>query len=156
MRFPIVPGRAPNAGTIWFIGVARNMPASGRARTAASTINGARQATATDRRPEAWLMRVEANGHGVVTDESLNSVERADEFLLMGLRLAEGIDPQRYAALAGRRAGSAPHRGAARRRRDRGRGRWPAARHAGRLSRARRGGRRSGGVKSFDVSETPC
>jgi oxygen-independent coproporphyrinogen-3 oxidase len=65
-------------------------------------INGARQATATDRRPEAWLMRVEANGHGVVTDESLNSVERADEFLLMGLRLAEGIDPQRYAALAGR------------------------------------------------------
>jgi oxygen-independent coproporphyrinogen-3 oxidase len=28
--------------------------------------------------------------------------EMADEFLLMGLRLAEGIDPERYAALAGR------------------------------------------------------
>ena len=28
--------------------------------------------------------------------------EMADEFLLMGLRLAEGIDPARYAALAGR------------------------------------------------------
>jgi oxygen-independent coproporphyrinogen-3 oxidase len=26
----------------------------------------------------------------------------ADEFLLMGLRLAEGIDPERYARLAGR------------------------------------------------------
>jgi oxygen-independent coproporphyrinogen-3 oxidase len=26
----------------------------------------------------------------------------ADEFLLMGLRLAEGIDPARYAMLAGR------------------------------------------------------
>ncbi len=65
-------------------------------------INGARLATATDRRPEAWLMRVEANGHGVVTDDRLNSEERADEFLLMGLRLAEGIDPKRYAALAGR------------------------------------------------------
>jgi oxygen-independent coproporphyrinogen-3 oxidase len=26
----------------------------------------------------------------------------ADEFLLMGLRLAEGIDPERYAKLAGR------------------------------------------------------
>jgi oxygen-independent coproporphyrinogen-3 oxidase len=65
-------------------------------------INGTRHATATDRRPEAWLMRVEANGHGVVTDERLNSVERADEFLLMGLRLAEGIDPRRYAALSGR------------------------------------------------------
>jgi oxygen-independent coproporphyrinogen-3 oxidase len=65
-------------------------------------INGTRQATATDRRPEAWLMRVEANGHGVVTDDGLNSEERADEFLLMGLRLAEGIDPKRYTALAGR------------------------------------------------------
>jgi putative oxygen-independent coproporphyrinogen III oxidase len=65
-------------------------------------INGARYATATDKRPETWLMRVEANGHGVITDERLNSVERADEFLLMGLRLAEGIDPKRFAALAGR------------------------------------------------------
>ena len=65
-------------------------------------INGTRHATATEKRPEAWLMRVEANGHGVVTDDRLNSEERADEFLLMGLRLAEGIDPRRYAALAGR------------------------------------------------------
>jgi putative oxygen-independent coproporphyrinogen III oxidase len=65
-------------------------------------INGVRHATATEKRPEAWLMRVEANGHGVVTDDKLNSEERADEFLLMGLRLAEGIDPKRYSALAGR------------------------------------------------------
>jgi oxygen-independent coproporphyrinogen-3 oxidase len=47
-------------------------------------------------------MRVEAGGHGVVTDDLLNSEERADEFLLMGLRLAEGIDPKRYEALSGR------------------------------------------------------
>jgi oxygen-independent coproporphyrinogen-3 oxidase len=47
-------------------------------------------------------MRVEAYGHGVVTDDMLNREERADEFLLMGLRLAEGIDPKRYAELAGR------------------------------------------------------
>ena len=65
-------------------------------------IGGARHATATEKRPEAWLMRVEASGHGVTTDELLNSEERADEFLLMGLRLAEGIDPDRYAALSGR------------------------------------------------------
>ena len=65
-------------------------------------IGGVRHATATEKRPEAWLMRVEASGHGVTTDELLNSEERADEFLLMGLRLAEGIDPGRYAALAGR------------------------------------------------------
>jgi oxygen-independent coproporphyrinogen-3 oxidase len=65
-------------------------------------IGGARHATATEKRPESWLMRVEARGHGVVTDERLNSEERADEYLLMGLRLAEGIDPRRYAALSGR------------------------------------------------------
>ena len=45
-------------------------------------------------------MRVEASGHGLVEDEPLTRAEQADEFLLMGLRLAEGIDPQRYAALA--------------------------------------------------------
>jgi putative oxygen-independent coproporphyrinogen III oxidase len=65
-------------------------------------IDGVRHATATEKRPEAWLMRVEASGHGVITDDCLNSEERADEFLLMGLRLTEGIDPARYAALSGR------------------------------------------------------
>jgi len=65
-------------------------------------LDGVRHAIATEKRPEAWLMRVEANGHGVITDDRLNSEERADEFLLMGLRLAEGIDPERYADLSGR------------------------------------------------------
>lgn len=65
-------------------------------------IDGIRHAIATEKRPEAWLMRVEASGHGVVTDDLLNSEERADEFLLMGLRLAEGIDPARYKTLSGR------------------------------------------------------
>jgi putative oxygen-independent coproporphyrinogen III oxidase len=65
-------------------------------------IDGTRHAIATEKRPEAWLMRVEASGHGVVSDDPLNSEERADEFLLMGLRLAEGIDPARYADLSGR------------------------------------------------------
>ncbi len=65
-------------------------------------IGGSRYATATEKRPEAWLMRVEANGHGMIVDERLTGEERADEFLLMGLRLAEGIDPARYETLAGR------------------------------------------------------
>ena len=65
-------------------------------------INGARHATATEKRPEAWLARVESAGHGLVTDDALTREEMADEFLLMGLRLAEGIDPARYAMLAGR------------------------------------------------------
>jgi oxygen-independent coproporphyrinogen-3 oxidase len=47
-------------------------------------------------------MRVESFGHGQTTDDPLTSEERADEFLLMGLRLVEGIDPARYQALAGR------------------------------------------------------
>jgi putative oxygen-independent coproporphyrinogen III oxidase len=65
-------------------------------------IDGSRHAIATEKRPEAWLMRVEASGHGVIIDDQLNREERADEFLLMGLRLTEGIDPKRYAALSGR------------------------------------------------------
>jgi oxygen-independent coproporphyrinogen-3 oxidase len=65
-------------------------------------IDGTRHATATERRPEAWLTRVEAAGHGVTVDDALSRDEQADEFLLMGLRLTEGIDPKRYAALAGR------------------------------------------------------
>jgi putative oxygen-independent coproporphyrinogen III oxidase len=63
---------------------------------------GERRATATEKRPEAWLRRVETHGHGLITDEALTPGEIADEFLLMGLRLAEGIDPERYARLAGR------------------------------------------------------
>jgi putative oxygen-independent coproporphyrinogen III oxidase len=65
-------------------------------------IDGRRHATMAEKRPEAWLMRVESLGHGIVTDDMLTTEERADEFLLMGLRLSEGIDPARYAALAGR------------------------------------------------------
>ena len=65
-------------------------------------VDGQRRATATERRPESWLMRVESLGHGLITDDTLTREERADEFLLMGLRLAEGIDPARYRAIAGR------------------------------------------------------
>lgn len=64
--------------------------------------DGRRYATATEKRPESWLMRVDALGHGLVVDEVLTREERADEYLLMGLRLAEGIDPQRYETLSGR------------------------------------------------------
>ena len=65
-------------------------------------IDGRRYATETEKHPETWLMRVETSGHGLVVDEKLTAGETADEYLLMGLRLAEGIDPKRYSALAGR------------------------------------------------------
>jgi putative oxygen-independent coproporphyrinogen III oxidase len=76
--------------------------AHGRLNTGRLEGDGDRHATATEKRPKNWLTRVEHEGHGLVTDEVLTREEMADEFLLMGLRLAEGIDPQRYAALAGR------------------------------------------------------
>ena len=65
-------------------------------------IDGDRHATATEKRPEAWLTRVEATGNGLVADDPLTREELSDELLLMGLRLAEGIDIARYAAVSGR------------------------------------------------------
>jgi oxygen-independent coproporphyrinogen-3 oxidase len=62
-----------------------------------------RIATATERNPEAWLERVENYGHGLTEFTTLSAEDEADEFLLMGLRLREGIDPERYRAFAGRR-----------------------------------------------------
>src|SRR5471030_977306 len=65
-------------------------------------IDGRRYATETEKRPEGWLRLVETNGHGLTVDEKLAPGEVADEFLLMGLRLAEGIEPARFTQLAGR------------------------------------------------------
>ena len=62
----------------------------------------ARRAQATERHPEMWLTCVETEGHGLVEDDSLSIEEQGDEFLLMGLRLTEGIDPQRFHALTGK------------------------------------------------------
>ncbi len=61
-----------------------------------------RLGTVTEKAPEAWLARVERDGHGVVETETIAASDQGDEFLMMGLRLAEGIDPARYAALKGR------------------------------------------------------
>ena len=63
---------------------------------------GAKIATATERKPEGWLSLVEAEGHGMVDQELLEREAQADELLLMGLRLKEGIDLVRWQALSGR------------------------------------------------------
>jgi putative oxygen-independent coproporphyrinogen III oxidase len=60
-----------------------------------------RHAMSTERQPELWAARVEQQGTGVSSDERLDTVEMADEYLLMGLRLAEGIDVARFERLAG-------------------------------------------------------
>lgn len=66
------------------------------------TTSGSKLATATERKPEAWLDRVEAEGHGMVDEEMLDTQAQSDELLLMGLRLREGIDLVRWRALSGR------------------------------------------------------
>ena len=55
--------------------------------------------TVRHRKPENFLSAVNRNGHGLVEEEPLTAIEAAHEALVMGLRLAEGIDP---AALADR------------------------------------------------------
>ncbi|MGV1013573.1 MAG: radical SAM family heme chaperone HemW [Methyloceanibacter sp.] len=65
------------------------------------TRDGAKRALSATKSPEAWLAQVEARGHGLETDEALSAAETAEEYLLMGLRLAEGIDLKRLAALGG-------------------------------------------------------
>ena len=66
------------------------------------TTGGAKIATATERKPEGWLELVEAQGHGMIEQELLEREAQADELLLMGLRLKEGIDLVRWQALSGR------------------------------------------------------
>ena len=61
-----------------------------------------RHATAIEKIPERWLSAVSARGHGMVADEVLTPDEQADEYLLMGLRLKDGIELARYEALSGR------------------------------------------------------
>lgn len=66
--------------------------------------HGRRRGAATQRRrkPENWLTAIARNGHGIEREDALAPTERAVEAMLMGLRLAEGIDLDRIAALGER------------------------------------------------------
>ena len=66
-------------------------------------INNQRHATAAELLPFDWQKKVVAQGHGMVVDDVLTWEEQGDEFLVMGLRLREGISPQRFTALSGRK-----------------------------------------------------
>jgi len=63
--------------------------------------HGRRGGVATLRRkkPENWLAAVERNGHGIESEEVLPPATRTVEALLMGLRLAEGVDLAHIRAL---------------------------------------------------------
>jgi oxygen-independent coproporphyrinogen-3 oxidase len=58
-----------------------------------------RVATHNEKLPERWLDQVSQRGHGVAASTVLSAQEAAEELLLMGLRLSEGVD---LAALAAR------------------------------------------------------
>jgi oxygen-independent coproporphyrinogen-3 oxidase len=66
--------------------------------------HGRRTGVATQRRrkPENWIEAVARNGHGIEQEEPLTPRERAVEAMLMGLRLAEGIDLDRISTLGER------------------------------------------------------
>jgi putative oxygen-independent coproporphyrinogen III oxidase len=66
------------------------------------TLGGERWAVETVRVPETWLAAVETAGHGELGRERLSSEAQSVEMAMMGLRLAEGIEAERFALLAGR------------------------------------------------------
>lgn len=61
-----------------------------------------RLARETERHPGMWVTPVETEGHGFVESSALSREEQGDEFLLMGLKLREGVDPRRYEKLSSR------------------------------------------------------
>jgi oxygen-independent coproporphyrinogen-3 oxidase len=63
------------------------------------TRDGIRRATTRPRDPAEWLTAAEA-GRAPVADP-VDGAEQAVEMAMMGLRLREGIDRERYSALAG-------------------------------------------------------
>jgi putative oxygen-independent coproporphyrinogen III oxidase len=65
------------------------------------TLDGQIIATRRHRAPEPWAERVERQGHGSTAEEVISPTDRAREMLLMGLRLAEGVDEARFAARTG-------------------------------------------------------
>jgi putative oxygen-independent coproporphyrinogen III oxidase len=62
---------------------------------------GQRIATVAEKNPEAWCARVEQTGHGFTDETPLTRTEQADEMLLMGLRLSEGVSLKRLASVGG-------------------------------------------------------
>lgn len=60
-----------------------------------------RLALSTEKHPETWRQLVNTQGHGFVEELPLTQAEQAPEYLLMGLRITEGIELARYEKLAG-------------------------------------------------------
>jgi putative oxygen-independent coproporphyrinogen III oxidase len=59
-------------------------------------------ATVTEKHPETWRAHVQSQGHAIIAEDVITPPMQAREMLLMGMRIAEGIDLTRYEALAGK------------------------------------------------------
>lgn len=64
-------------------------------------VAGQRLASQAERQPEVWKALVDQRGHGMRDLVTVSQDEMADEMLLMGLRLREGVDLNRLRSLCG-------------------------------------------------------
>ncbi|WP_341899257.1 radical SAM family heme chaperone HemW [Ferrovibrio terrae] len=62
---------------------------------------GGWRAVQNRRKPEAWLEQVDSEGHGRESETPVDAVARAEEALMMGLRLREGVYAQNFHAATG-------------------------------------------------------
>jgi len=66
------------------------------------TLDGERLRTEQVPGPAGWLAAVAQDGHATRVSTAVTAPERAQEYLMMGLRLAEGIDRDQFAQIVGR------------------------------------------------------
>jgi oxygen-independent coproporphyrinogen-3 oxidase len=65
------------------------------------TLAGRKLATRQERAPETWIAGVRARGHATAESREITPRDAAEEALMMGLRLAEGIGAERFRAQTG-------------------------------------------------------
>jgi len=64
-------------------------------------VGNAKRATRRSSGPEAWLESVERTGHGTAETSTIGGRDMVEEALMMGLRLADGIDRATFASVTG-------------------------------------------------------
>ena len=64
-------------------------------------VGSTKKATRRSSGPEAWLESVERAGHGTAETSSVEGRDMVEEALMMGLRLADGIDRATFASVTG-------------------------------------------------------
>lgn len=75
--------------------------AHGRFALGSTSGGETKRATRRASGPEAWLEAVERDGHGTAESSVVSGQDLVEEALMMGLRLADGIDRATFAAVTG-------------------------------------------------------